>query len=102
MTSVDDTIALIAAMLAMLIVIAFVRHGQTTARCDVGEYVEGVRPTGKTRCVRVPATETDCRGARACHPDEEPVYTRELEIYCTGGSVPVVVDERTIGCQRGR
>jgi hypothetical protein len=73
----------------------------TRAQCASNEFVEGVRRDGSSWCVRSPTgPEIDCRGARRCYSNETPVYTTPIKIYCTGGSQPIVVDHRTVGCQR--
>ena len=71
------------------------------ARCCTGFYVEGVRPSGVTRCVKAlpDLHPEECWGRHACPDTKESAPWYPLAIYCTGGSVPIVVDERTIGCQ---
>ena len=76
-------------------------HPPTRATCPIGWYVEGVRPSGKTRCRPVPPP----RCGEPVPPDNGPCPRDErsipLEIHCTGGSHPIVVgDGRTVGCQR--
>ena len=93
---IDDGLALFLILIA-LAVGSFMRPKR--AQCPPNEFVEGVRRDGSTRCARDDSPPQDCRGARACHPTGEWTYTRPLQIYCTGGSVPIVVDSRTIGCQ---
>lgn len=76
------------------------------ASCPPGSYVEGVgqgvaRPRGSTHCAAVPdpeRPEEDCRGARACH-GRPPRWTIPMQIVCTNGQDPIVVDDRTVGCQ---
>jgi hypothetical protein len=64
-------------------------------RCCKGYHVDGVRPDGRTWCVAKPACPDDSEcGSAFPDPPRYPV-----EIHCTGGSVPIVVDERTVGCQ---
>lgn len=85
---------------ALLLAIAAMRR-PTTARCFPNEYVEGVRRDGSTWCVHRPTKpEIDCSGTKRCVSDEPPRYSTPLMIYCTGGTRPIVVDYRTIGCQR--
>lgn len=59
----------------------------TRLTCPRGYFVNGVRETGASECIR----------------DSETPASFRVRIYCTGGSVPLVsdVDGRTIGCQRG-
>ncbi len=68
--------------------------------CPAGWYVNGVRPSGQTECLPVPSgfEELTDRGI-VDHSIEPPGYVR-VRIYCTGGMRPIVVDQRTIGCQR--
>ncbi len=63
------------------------------ARCTRGFYAEGVSMDGKTTCRQSPPL---------AWPDERyfPAETYPMQIYCTGGSRPIVVDHRTVGCQR--
>lgn len=55
--------------------------------CPAGFYVNGVRETGASECIRDSETPSST-GFR-------------VRIYCTGGSIPIVRDGRTIGCQQG-
>lgn len=72
----------------------------TRATCPSGWAVEGVRPSGASRCV--PSPPPNCGEPvppydMPCPHDERELLVR---IYCTGGSHAIVVDERTIGCTR--
>ena len=69
-------------------------------RCRAGWYVEGVRPTGIARCR--PSPPAGCGEPVPPFNQPCPMDTRSepMAIYCTGGAVPVVVDYRTVGCQR--
>src|SRR5688572_6018254 len=88
------------ALVAIVVLIAVSVIRPTSAACPRGHYVEGVRPSGETRCLPVPAPSRGCAGSRAC-PDGPPYRTQlPLQIYCTGGAIPIVVDERTVGCTR--
>lgn len=102
-----DAITAIAAWcvsLALLIVCAATRPQR--GECPPGWYVEGVRvmslgiePIGSFACKR-PAVggETDVlTGKSTAH--ELPGELRG-RIYCTGGALPIVVNERAVGCQR--
>ena len=72
----------------VLIVAAFARPVRVHA--PRGFYVEGVRPTGETTLRAEPVDDnTPGRGAIGAR------------IYCTNGTRPIVVDERTVGCQPG-
>lgn len=74
-----------------------------SARCQRGFYVDGVTPAGHYRCHRIPARryeeDRDQRPYRAMPdlPGEDFEYGGE--IYCTGGTVPVVVNEAVVSCQ---
>jgi hypothetical protein len=61
------------------------------ARCPDGMYVNGVRPSGAFECRIAPKLKHEAP------PDSE----LGGRIYCTGGTRPIVVDYRTVGCQRG-
>ena len=71
-----------------------------SAQCPDRWYLDtGIRPSGAFRCVpdlvgdvNDPAGGVD----RAVQPPGE-ITGR---IYCTGGSVPIVVDYNTVGCTR--
>lgn len=90
-------------ILVVIIAVMFVfRCGAPTrAQCPtLNEYVEGVRRDGSTWCAKSPSLrERDCTPDPVCSWSE-PVYTVPLQIYCTGGTRPIVIDQRTIGCQR--
>jgi hypothetical protein len=67
------------------------------ATCPPCWYLDsGIRPSGLFRCVpdlvRDPAGSIDAA--------LQPPGAIEGMIYCTGGSVPIVVDYRTVGCTR--
>lgn len=95
---IDEALWILVALI--ILAIGFVKRPQH-AQCPRGEFVNGVRPSGNTWCVRAPsAREVDCRGARRCFATEAPVYTTPIKIYCTNGTRPIVVDDRTVGCQR--
>jgi hypothetical protein len=69
-------------------------------RCPRGWYLDGVRPSGIGACRLAPPP--GC--GEPVPPHNQPCATQTrpmpIAIYCTGGSRPVVVDERTVGCQR--
>jgi hypothetical protein len=74
------------------------------ARCPDGWGLDtGVRRNGSFECWSPPPAECASsmpgRSSDECHarfPD--PVHI-DSQIYCTGGTQPIVVDERTVGCQ---
>jgi len=55
-------------------------------------YVEGIPRSGVFTCKRTPTG----------HENDSPERPGRItsRIYCTGGSLPIVVDFRTVGCQR--
>lgn len=69
-------------------------------RCREGWFVDGVRPSGVTRCRPAPPP----RCGEPVPPHNQPCPKDEraelMVIYCTGGTRPIVVDDRTVGCQR--
>ena len=68
--------------------------------CPVGWYVNGVRSDGRTECMPKPiGDETLTPSGIVDHSVQPPGYVR-VRIYCTGGSRPIVVNDRTVGCQR--
>lgn len=69
------------------------------ATCPAAWYAEGVRPSGETTCR--PAPPPNCGEPTGEYTAPCPDDERELqrEIYCTGGTQPIVVDSRTVGCQ---
>jgi hypothetical protein len=58
--------------------------------CAPGWYAEGVRPSGETVFRRSPRVVPD---------DDDPAGAIGARIYCTGGTRPIVVDYRTVGCE---
>jgi hypothetical protein len=67
----------------------------------VGWYVEGVRPTGET--VVRPSPPPNCEEPVPPHDGPCPPDDREIgvRVHCTGGTRPIVVNERVVGCQPG-
>lgn len=70
--------------------------------CGEGWWVNGVRPDGRYGCR--PRSLLPDHPSRGHEPDDvydadsdHEIYSR---IYCTGGTQPIVVDFRTVGCQR--
>lgn len=95
---IDDFIFAIVTLI-VLFTVAVIRPERI--RAPVGYNVEGVRPDGSTT-IRV-APPRSC--GEPIPPNNQPCTHRDrsfgARIYCTGGTLPIVVDERTIGCQRG-
>jgi hypothetical protein len=69
------------------------------ARCPQGWRHEGIRPSGDYRCKpSLVGGERDPAGG--IDTAVQPAGEIGGRIYCTGGSVPVVIDYRTVGCTR--
>lgn len=85
---------------AILAAVVIVTMAWTVATCPRGWYVEGVRPSGHSRCLPVPPPS--CGEPVPPNNAPCPSDSRELPIavYCTGGSHPIVLNERTVGCTR--
>ena len=72
------------------------------ARCPVGHDLRtGIRTSGEFECWRSPPGNSLYDGAGG-FPERSPQSKAILSgrIYCTGGGQPIVVNERTVGCQR--
>lgn len=85
-------VALFGLMSLAIIVVAAVVQPER-AQCPRGSYLHtGVRMSGRFECARtLLGRENDA---------EQPPGILHGRIYCTGGSSPIVVNERTVGCQR--
>lgn len=97
---IGEVIALVLSLVLFVVAIgidAITVPGER-ATCPPGMYAEGVRPSGETSCVASPppGCEEPVGTWYAC-PEPRRFPTR---IHCTGGSRPIVVDERTVGCTR--
>lgn len=73
-----------------------------TATCPHGWYVNGVPISGRTSCVLAPTG----RGANECVRGgsctfTEPQPALPVRIFCESPLVPLVRDDRRIGCGRG-
>ena len=92
MTGPGDVIAgLVCLVIAIVVgVLALPR----VARCPAGYWVNGIRPSGAYQCIKVEGVQE--------WPaiDSKPEDVIEGQIACTGGALPIVVDHRTVGCQR--
>lgn len=72
------------------------------ARCPQGfDLRTGVRADGRFECWPRPSGPLDFDGIWG-KPERsvQPEGVIGARIYCTGGARPIVVDERTVGCQR--
>lgn len=74
----------------------------THAQCPVFWHNNGIRPSGTFGCTRNPVGDPEWDGTYQRQPDRSVVPPGEIDgqIYCTGGTHPIVVDDRTVGCQR--
>lgn len=73
----------------------------SSARCPEGFAAEGVRPSGATTCRPVPPPNCGEPTGEHTQPCVVPDVELPRAIHCTGGTMPIVVDARTIGCQHG-
>lgn len=93
------------AMLLVLVVVGGALLRPQSATCPPGSYVEGVgtgdtyRPAGRTQCLSV-EPDYDCSGANSCH-GRAPRWRVPMQIHCSGGTQPIVVSDRVVGCQHG-
>lgn len=75
-------------------------HPANRATCPAGWYIEGVRSSGQTQCRPVPPAHC----GEPVPPDNVPCPRDDrripIAIYCTNGQQPIVVNERTVGCQQ--
>lgn len=79
-----------------------VRYEKERVTCPPGTYVEGIRASGASSCVTAPPR--GCSEPAGTQLEQRPcVYTEHrtpVQLYCTGGAHPIVIDDRTVGCQR--
>jgi hypothetical protein len=92
--------AFVFALISFVVICASAVVQPRRATCPTGWSVEGVRPSGRTQCRPVPPAHC----GEPVPPDNKPCPRDErairLEIYCTNGQQPIVVNERTVGCQQ--
>lgn len=85
----DDLVYLFASVfLAAAAFVGAAVYRPVRAACPPAWHHDGVRRSGAFECTRSPVGDT------------WPPGRLEGRIYCTGGTVPVVVTERVVGCQR--
>lgn len=85
--------------IAVLVVVA-----PTKQFCEPGYYVDGVDPTGWYQCRQTPTLQHDEESPPHWRPaDDLPGEGNEYRgrVWCTGGQMPIVVNEKTVGCQLG-
>jgi hypothetical protein len=87
--------ALILGIASAIIAVASCTYRPDRAQCAEGYYVNGVRGDGRFECLRSPPV-----AKRDCTQPTGPSLGIVSRIYCTGGSRPIVVDQRTVGCIR--
>ena len=92
-----EPIATIASIL-VLCVCMLVRPTQVI--CPEGWYVNGVRKTGQTECIPVPRGFEELTDRGIIDNSIQPPGYVSVRIYCTGGTRAIVVNQRTVGCQR--
>lgn len=95
------TLNLFTAGSALVLLVASVTHPRS-AKCPPGwALLTGIRESGRFACYP-PAIGDDYRDARGIVHDDsyQPPGELDGQIYCTGGTRPIVVDYRTVGCQR--
>lgn len=92
---------LVAALASALILLWMAVTRPDHAACPRGWRHEGVRRDGSFSCLRPLLGDPDYDGVHGW-PDRSVQPPGELwgRIYCTGGAAPIVVDQRTVGCQR--
>jgi len=71
------------------------------AACPGHWHNNGIRPSGEFLCTQNPVGDPDYDGTYG-RPDRSVVPSGCLygRLHCTGGQHPIVVDDRTVGCQR--
>jgi hypothetical protein len=79
-------------LMILVVLVALAR-----ARCPEGWSVNGIRPDGSYECLS--PIPRGCGEPVGDSPPCPPTTLSRGRIYCTGGSVPIVVDNRTVGCQ---
>lgn len=98
---------LLAALVTAILLIAVTVRRPTSATCPRGyALLEGVRtqplgaqPRGAFTCARPPIGGDDDALTGESTARDQPGEIRS-RIYCTGGAVPILVNHRTVGCQR--
>lgn len=70
--------------------------------CPSGTHGNGIRNDGYFTCLPDPIPGVDIRTPRGGWTDTSVMPDGELSgtLHCTGGSRPIVVDYRSVGCQR--
>src|SRR5690348_4647766 len=86
---------------ALLALVALCRPPR--ARCPAGfDLRTGIRRDGRFACWPHPVGDPEWDGTfERPERGRQPGGVLESQIWCTNGTEPIVVDERTVGCQRG-
>lgn len=98
----EATVSFRNAVSLLFLVVSCLGH-PTRARCPIGyDLRTGIRSDGRFECWPSPTGPSEWDGTWA-RPERsvQPDGVIESRIYCTGGARPIVVDARTVGCQRG-
>lgn len=83
-------------LLGVFIVLVCAVLQPTRVRCPHGWWVNGVRPSGAFECRKTPRSIVTPSAAEVHEIDSDWMIAGDL--YC-GEQLPIVVDERTVGCQ---
>lgn len=90
-------------LIAMVVMGGLLVIRQSEIRCPRGyDLRTGVRPDGHFECWPSPVGDPEWDGTWQRSPDRsvQPLGVFGNQIHCTGGAHPVIVDFRTVGCQR--
>jgi len=85
----------------VLLMISFVTR-PTIVKCPDGWYADsGVRRSGAFSCARTIVGNPDNDGVNG-HPEQGVQSPARLlgKVYCTGGALPIIVDQQTVGCSK--
>ena len=96
----DELLDAIATAVATLLISSMV-IARVKVECDLGWSVGGVTREGSLTCIE--KIKVTCCGEPAGIICERPCPQSRIKfkrIHCTGGSRPVVVDDKTVGCTR--
>lgn len=93
--------SIIATLFAIVMMLASFVMRPSHGSCPPGWWLDrGVTPSGRYRCASpLPACCEDAKGPCEHVTCPAPAHV-ESRVYCTGASVPIVVDSRTVGCTR--
>lgn len=94
-----DAVVWLGSVALMIVALAVTPAGRDSATCAPGfDLAMGIRTSGEFECWSSPPA--GCEAAKGPWvPCPKPRITRG-RIYCTGGAHPIVVNYRTVGCQR--